>query len=169
MSALWSEDGQRNGRAMTMTKYSEIEIQTAKNLLKEGYKWIKKTRLGSILAYENKPTENPETFIPGTKVCTAYVSIFDGIKFGDEPTSLESIVHPQILDDTERRYLSAVIRPFRKNVTSIRKIKPCNSTRYRISIFVSGYGSCDLPWFDGGTMYKGMEKGKVYTPEELGL
>ena len=158
---------------MATSKYSDIEIQTAKNLLKEGYKWIKKTRLGSILAYENKPTENPETFIPGTKVCTAYVSIFDGIKFGDEPTSLESIVHPQILDDAERRYLSAVIRPFRDRVQYIEKMFEDHllgdQNCYLFIRFNDGNYDMNFPVFRESIMYKGMERYKKYTLEELGL
>lgn len=149
-----------------MTNYSDIEIQTAENLLKEGYTWIKKTRLGSILAYENKPTENPETFIPGTKVCAAYVSIFDGIKFGDEPTSLESIVHPQILDDAERRYLSAVIRPFRDKVEYIEKVDVACEEYIHIQL---NKAWAFLPHFRTGTMYKGMKPNHGYTLEELGL
>ena len=157
---------------MATTKYTDIEIQTAENLLKEGYKWIKKTRLGSILAYENKPTENPETFIKGTKVCTAYVSIFDGIKFGDEPTSLESIVHPQILDDAEKRYLSAVIRPFRNQIISIYK-EQFGFNHESIIIeyydFDRSQSTLCLPQFEKGSMYNGMEPGRRYTLEELGL
>lgn len=154
---------------MAMTKYSDIEIQTAENLLKCDFKWLMKNELGTIFAYSVKPVNEPEKYMPGEYVSSVFVPIFESIKRGGEPVSLESIVHPQILDDAEKRYLKGVIRPFRKNVTSIRKIKSCNSTRYRISIFVSGVSSCDLPWFDGETMYKGMEINRKYTPEELGL
>ena len=157
---------------MATSKYSDIEIQTAKNLLKKGLKWIGRNQSGRLSAHANKPSKvDTYWWSVGYSDCTCdYVPIFQSIHFGDkEPVSLESIVHPQILDDAEKRYLSAVIRPFRKNVTSISKIKPCDSTRCIISIFVSGFGCCDLPWFDGGTMYKGMEPGHKYTLEELGL
>ena len=158
---------------MATNKYTDIEIKTAENLLKEGYKWIKKSRLGSILAYEIKPTENPETFIPGTKVCTAYVSIFEGIKFGDEPTSLESIVHPQILDDAERKYLSAVIKPFRKRVEYISKKEdfdgPFDCPAEFIHIELSDGDIVVFPDFKANTMYKGMKLGHKYSLEELGL
>ena len=84
-----------------------------------------------------------------------------------EPTSLESIVHPQILDDAEKQYLSAVIKPFRKSVISIEKLK----------FYGEGEGICIdteksdivLPPFEEGTMYDGMAVGREYTPEELGL
>lgn len=154
-----------------MNKYSDIEIQTAKNLLKYGYRWIKKSCLGSILAYENNPTENPKTFIPGKNVCTDCVPIFESIKYDDEPTSLESIVHPQILDDVERRYLSAVIRPFRDQVSYICKLNTLE--RYgaqRIDIgFTDESVDMKLPIFESGTMYKGMKLAHTYTLEELGI
>lgn len=156
-----------------MNKYTDIEIKTAKSLLKEGYKWIKKSRLGSILAYEIKPTENPQTFIPGTKVCTAYVSIFDNVKFGDEPVSLEAIVHPNILDDAEKRYLKGVIRPFRDRVKYIEKMYEDHllgdQDCYLFIRFNDGNSDMNFPVFCESIMYKGMERCRKYTLEELGL
>lgn len=73
-----------------------------------------------------------------------------------------------ILDDTEKEYLSAVIKPFRKKVMDVAKIQ-YRGERQSIRIRVS-YGNCAvLPFFKNNTMYKGMEVGKYYTPEELGL
>lgn len=73
-----------------------------------------------------------------------------------------------ILDDAEREYLSAVIKPFRKKVMDVVKIQ-YSGGRQSIRIRVS-YGDCaELPFFKNNTMYKGMEAGKYYTPEELGL
>lgn len=74
-----------------------------------------------------------------------------------------------ILNDDEKKYLSAVIKPFRNNVTGIHKTRARNSTRCRIFISVSEHDSCELPWFGDGTMYKGMEPGHKYTLKELGL
>lgn len=82
-----------------------------------------------------------------------------------------------ILSDAERQYLAAIIRPFRDDVQYIAKYsgrfkaagefekiivnynyKPLNSVFY-----------FDLPPFEKGIMYKGMETYKKYTIEELGL
>ena len=80
---------------------------------------------------------------------------------------LEEYKEP-VLDDVEREYLSAVIRPFRKKVMDVVKVQYCEgkqSIRIRVS-----YGDCaELPFFKNNTMYKGMKVGKYYTPEELGL
>lgn len=154
-----------------MTNYSDIEIQTAKNLLKEGYKWIARNSFGTLFTYGVKPVTNPEKYMSGTGryVCSCFVPIFESVKRDDkEPTSLEAIVHPQILDDAEKRYLSAVIKPFRNEKLKIVKHSSCNGSEEWLN-FVSEKGSFYLPNFKKGTMYKGMKIGKAYTLEELGL
>lgn len=110
-----------------MNKYNEIEVKTAKNLLKQGYKWIDKKYSGTLYAYKNNPGEAYAPDNTAKIICSSYVPIFESINIEDAPTSLQGIVYPQILDDAERKYLSAVIRPFRKNVTGIYKIRSCNS------------------------------------------
>lgn len=74
---------------------------------------------------------------------------------------------PEPLDKVEKKYLSEVIRPFRKEVTAIRKIEAPAGGEY-ISILLKDDGMC-LPCFKKGRMYKGLEPEKRYTPEELGL
>lgn len=159
-----------------MNKYNEVEIQTAKNLLKEGYKWIARENYGSVYAYTDKPHKNHDwnnCIGPCSYqyVCAKDVPIFQSVTCDDkEPTSLESIVHPQILDDAEHRYLSAVIRPFRDRVKYIKKVRSSDMRKEYIAIrFADGDDIC-LPWFMAETMYKGMEIDKeYYTLEELGL
>ena len=154
-----------------MTNYSEIEIETAKNLLEQGYKWIARNRSGKLRAYHSKPSNRGRIWLSdddcyGYYFCE-FVPIFHNISIEDsEPTSLEAIVHPQILDDAEKRYLSAVIRPFRDRVKYIEKIA-CACEEY-IYIQVNRDWAI-LPLFKEGTMYKGMKIGKAYTLEELGL
>lgn len=163
-----------------MTKYSDIEIQTAENLLKKGFKWIYRSSFGTLYSYQDKPLINEPNY--GTRynvVCTSSVPIFQSVKSCDEPVSLERIVHPQILDDVERRYLSAVIRPFRDRVQYIAKAFADkafadNACVYRINCFIfihfnDGSDDMDFPVFNESKMYKGMKSGKAYTLEELGL
>lgn len=79
-----------------------------------------------------------------------------------------------ILNDAERKYSSAVIKPFKANVTGICKINICRGF-YCIRIYAESISSelrmevIDLPLFETGTMYKGMETDKKYSLEELGL
>ena len=74
-----------------------------------------------------------------------------------------------ILDDAERRYLSAVIRPFRDMVMYLIKSDEIIviSFKYKSGDNQWSYDVAHLPYF--GTMYKGMEVGRKYTLEELGL
>lgn len=82
-----------------------------------------------------------------------------------------------ILNEKEKEYLSAVIKPFKDRIVYIRKVAVDKCTRF-ISIKVKG---CDyeeednpeyicLPYFKECTMYyKNMKTDKNYTLGELGL
>ena len=77
------------------------------------------------------------------------------------------------LNKAERKYLSDVIRPFRKSVTYISKLPFSETDKQFISIVVMnerGRRECvNLPNFEVGTMYKGMKPNMPYKLEELGL
>lgn len=73
-----------------------------------------------------------------------------------------------LLEPEEKKYLSEVIRPFRKEVESIRKLNGPQSGQAFIKIQV-GFNYLNFPGFERGTRYKGMEYYKAYKPEELGL
>ena len=74
---------------------------------------------------------------------------------------------PEILDETEKRYLRRVIRPFRDKVTYIRKFVYSTGDA-KIDIVVENWYIC-LPTFPKNQMYKNMQDDKEYTLEELGL
>lgn len=74
-----------------------------------------------------------------------------------------------ILDDAERRYLSAVIRPFRKHVQNITKHLTFKNTEEYIIIHIDSSERIYFPHFKADAMYKGMELNRNYTLEELGL
>lgn len=78
-----------------------------------------------------------------------------------------------ILDEKEKEYLSAVIKPFRDSVDAIIKCKYDDYYEF-IQIEVKQesqekYEYVNLPNFKKGTMYKGMKIDKGYTLKELGL
>ena len=83
---------------------------------------------------------------------------------------LEEYKEP-ILDEVEKEYLSAVIKPFRDRVISVRKYHYDKYYEYITIIYydVRKYLSIYFPPFKKGTMYKGMELDRNYTLEELGL
>lgn len=156
-----------------MNKYSDIEIQTAKNLLKDGYKWLVRTMRGSVIAFSCHPCKNEGYWLWPSNAESEIVSgksapLFQNIKWEDEvSTYIEDIVKPQILNEPERQYLSAVIKPFRDRVRSITKNPKLNGKEEYIVIDI-GF-QMFFPDFKSNAMYKGMDLGKEYKPEELGL
>lgn len=72
-----------------------------------------------------------------------------------------------ILDDAEKDYLSAVIKPFRKRIKHIELREVGPKQFVRIELY---YGDCMIfPNFNANTMYQGMEPKKHYSLDELGL
>lgn len=79
------------------------------------------------------------------------------------------IVKKPILDEAERRYLKNVIRPFKDKISYICKSQTVISKSEWIRLVLKADLCIEFPCFENGTMYKGMEVGKKYTLEELGL
>lgn len=82
----------------------------------------------------------------------------------------------QILSNAEKKYLSAVIKPFRDKVNYICKVNYYHNPEvdvYKAQHIVIGLNDNSpevvLPLFKAGTMYKGMVAGHVYILEDLGL
>ena len=73
-----------------------------------------------------------------------------------------------ILDEKERKYLSAVIKPFKVRWI-IKHITKNECEEYVEIVFEDIHSDILFPNFKTGTMYKGMEAEKRYTPKELGL
>lgn len=81
---------------------------------------------------------------------------------------LEEAKEP-ILNEEEKEYLSAVIRPFRKEIASISKFTTWDGSSHYIYISMKDGHIATLPVFPKGTMYKYMKGGKHYSLKELGL
>ena len=75
-----------------------------------------------------------------------------------------------ILDEKEKEYLSAVIRPWRDKVKDIFKTAYNEYDYIVIEYYDNGYLQViRMPLFEKGTMYKDMELCREYTLEELEL
>lgn len=87
----------------------------------------------------------------------------------ERPAQYETVFErkEEILDETEKRYLRGVIRPFRDKVKFISKESNYNGTEY-IEINLEDSSGL-LPDFEEYTMYKNMKVNKEYTLEELEL
>ena len=81
---------------------------------------------------------------------------------------LEEAKEP-VLDDVEKEYLSAVIKPFRKKISCIRKSKDPRKGKNYIKIEFCDGDCMFFPNLSNDAMYKGMKLDKNYTLEELGL
>ena len=81
---------------------------------------------------------------------------------------LEEYKEP-VLDDVEKEYLSAVIKPFRKKISCIRKIKDPRKWKNYIKIEFCDGDLMHFPNLSNDAMYKGMKLDRKYTLEELGL
>ena len=100
------------------------------------------------------------------KYCNECI-FFGGICVNSAMDWLNSEYKEPILTEEEREYLSAVIKPFRNEVLNIKK--KSNYLAW-ISIVMKDQEIIKLPFFEKSSeMYKGMELGKEYTLEELGL
>lgn len=84
------------------------------------------------------------------------------------------IIERPILDEVEREYLDAVVKPFRNKVISITKLDSEEMNGYEY-ICIEHREVCNeryfinLPCFKKGTIYKGMETDKAYSMEDMGL
>lgn len=144
-------------------------IKKLKDLTEEEYKtWLKKNcKIGSIC--KDCLFGNVKCAIPNNSCWIKHKDLFSN-KFLNQEIEIESI---SILDDTEKSYLSAVIRPFRDRIQHIVKFSYFDSTEFLAFILKDTTGSYDenmcLPSFKKRTMYRGMEKDKMYTLKELDL
>lgn len=151
-------------------KEEELELVTfTKSDLKEGDKCTLKNGKVAFYAgsekYEStycfKNLTDDFKFEPNDEVSIVKV---------ERPTKYETVFErkEEILDETEKRYLKQVIRPFRDRVKTIEKY--IMDDKEYISINLKDWiDSFSLPNFKKETMYKDMKVNKKYTLEELGL
>lgn len=86
------------------------------------------------------------------------------------PIAISFDCHDNILDDKEKEYLKAVIKPFRNRIKYINLEKLCNKDDIVYIVFhLKSSDSMILPTFKKGTMYKNMKVNEKYTLKELGL
>ena len=124
-----------------------------------------KTKDGKILFFNLKirgKTIHQQIYPCGVFACDAMREMIGWLEEEYKP--------PILLDDVEKAYLSAVIKPFREDIEYIEKFKSNYVGKEYIYIVMKKDDDyCKLPRFFKGTMYKGMGVNKRYTLEELGL
>ena len=89
----------------------------------------------------------------------------------ERPVKYETVFEreEEILDEIEKRYLTEVIRPFRKRIQFIQKKKEITEINPYIRIICEDNDKLVFPYITDNSMYKGMKVNKKYTLKELGL
>lgn len=127
-------------------------------------------KYGDRIVYEDL-NGNTLTMIVGKSFDGMNIADFT-IKFGNvksiERPNYQEIYNCEVLDKIEKKYLGALIRPFRDKVTDIKKSMVWNREEFLV-IGIKMDKSIVLPNFKEGTMYRKMKLNKKYTLEELGL
>lgn len=109
----------------------------------------------------------------------SFSSIDEQLRYFNDDVSIVKVERPikyetvfereeEILDETEKRYLSGVIRPFKNKVICISKERDSDYDKEFIFIELKNE-FISLPNFKINTMYKGMKEYKKYTLKELEL
>lgn len=163
-----------------MKEFSDDEKTIARNINEE-YEWMARDRDGCLYIFDEKPKKLLNVWnvifdgLPYRfKKMVAFSHMFSSVKWeNDEPTLIRDIYDPKILDGVERKYLEAVLKPFRDEVDYVVKFdeyrieENAHRKEYlHIQLYDQGFF---LPYFDSGKMYSGMELNKRYKLDELGI
>lgn len=143
------------------------------------YEDLKKNPIGTKITFEDGEVfvkngedkfESPSnyTYIGNLKSLEHY-TLGKIIKIEEPEYKTVYEVKPEILDETEKRYLRGVIRPFRDKVKYIKKYFSRPVGKEYLQVKLNEDRPMNLPYFEVNAMYKGMKKEKEYTLEELGL
>lgn len=157
-----------------MKEFTKDEKTIARNINKE-YKWIARDSNGALYAYKRKPKKAETAYLNGGGFnhLAIFDHLFSAIKWGDEPTLISYIYNPQILNDTEREYLKAVLKPFYDEVEYVVKcghIFNDDGTCGNEYLYIEFRdGNFTFPGFCAGKMYTGMELDLPYKLDELGI
>ena len=89
----------------------------------------------------------------------------------ERPTQYKEVFErkEEVLDETEKKYLTEVISPFRERIQFIQKKKEITEINPYLRIVFEDNDKLVFPYITNKTMYKGMEVNKKYTLKELGL
>lgn len=151
----------------TMNMFTKDEQVILKNVSAK-YTWIARDRNGTLFVYGEKPKKTEGYYNEvDDDICFFRLEPFEGIfkKITWEGGPVQ--FRKDVLGETERKYLKAVLRPFRN-----RDLMVIKARRGSLDYLIIDFGNEDsvaFPDFPRGTMYNGMELYHEYTLEELGI
>ena len=127
---------------------------------------LTKSQFGKICS-EHKCFNCPLKAVGKNNLCGLQllgIGIQNIVNFGEK----EIEVDMPILDTEEKKYLEAVLRPFKDRVDAVGK--HCYDNYYYVWFSLVPVGTTTLPFFSKTSkMYQGMELDRRYTLKELGL
>lgn len=146
----------------------ELELVQEKQFAKFDLKNGDKCTLGSgeVLFFNNDNWYRREVY--NSNVLNNALSI---VKI-ERPLKYKTVFEKkeEILDETEKKYLANVIRPFKNKVQYIVKYdNPLRTKKEYLKIKLINDEEMNFPDFKKDSMYKGMKEGKKYTLKKLGL
>lgn len=152
-----------------------VEWKFTKSDLKDGDIVTYRNGLKKIVSGD-KLWENDDLFTP-LRYYTEDLKDVDGEEEYDivkveRPVQYETVFErkEEILNETEKRYLASVIKPFKNKIETIEKtIKIGDSSLCYLIMLLKNNDMANLPNFKKNSMYKGMEVNKKYSLKELGL
>jgi len=152
-----------------------VEWKFTKSDLKDGDIVTYRNGLKKIVSGD-KLWENDDLFTP-LRYYTEDLKDVDGEEEYDivkveRPVQHETVFErkEEILNETEKRYLASVIKPFKNKIETIEKtIKSGDSSLCYLIMLLKNDDMANLPNFKKNSMYKGMEVNKKYSLKELGL
>lgn len=156
----WSEDMFEDRVIFTKSDLKDGDIVTYRN-------GEKRTVINNKLIDEEGEDANELNYYEKDLIQEDGTSNLDIIKV--ERPSYETVFErkEEILDEIEKEYLRGVIRPFRKDIDNIVKVR--ESQKEHLTIHFKDTDYMTFKDFYKNKMYKGMKANKEYTLEELGL
>ena len=155
---------------MNLKMFTEDEKAILRSL-RSPFKWIARDADGALYVYDGRPERCEDVFVCRDSYKDTYFvkiamfkHIFKGVTFENSPIRFRA----EVLDEVEKAYLRAVLSPFRKRIDFVVKRNEALERQY-IEAVLKDFDAMSFPFFRAGTMYKGMEVGKRYSLEDLGI
>lgn len=156
-----------------MKEFTEFDKELARNIYGR-YEWIARDAVGDLHLFVSKPSKEPRMWdCQHDNVNTVRLPVynaFESIRWNDdEPTLIRSIYDPQILTNTEREYLKAVLKPFRNRTIRVVKVNDGEDKEFIYVAINEDAMLYRFPSFKRYEKYVGMENGHEYSLRELGI
>jgi len=158
---------------MGMMNMFTKDEQTILRNISAKYKWIARDKNGDLFIYVEKPKKHNTIYLndiwASHNLCDFHLEpfeeLFKKVTWEVGPVQFRK----DVLDETERKYLKAVLRPFRNRGVRVTKLKFPACSDYNLRADLENGDCLALPNFPAGTMYNGMELYHEYTLEDLGI